>query len=159
MHTILVLQNPTVLPQWAQSEGEEEAMKEDKVGSVQEKSLFVGSAGAAKSSPLQSPLCFGEFWAGPCRAEPGSQESSDLLSAMASSRSSCSCWVSLASRSFSSRSLSRFAHSIMSSSVGYCSNTQTHTAHVSRAWNKTRVEQRQNHSNKVNWFSLFSTEC
>src|SRR4029434_10741656 len=49
---------------------------------------------------------------------------------MASSRSSCSCCVSRAKRSFSSRSLSRFAHSIMSSSVGYCSphnHTHTHT--------------------------------
>lgn len=64
----------------------------------------------------------------PCRAgERASQESSDLLSAMASSRSSCSCWVSLASRSFSSRSLSRFAHSIMSSSVGYCTMNTEHT--------------------------------
>lgn len=40
--TILVLQKPAVLPQWAQSEGEEEAMKDDKAGSGQEKSLFVG---------------------------------------------------------------------------------------------------------------------
>lgn len=71
---------------------------------------------------------------------PGAQESSDLLSAMASSRSSCSCWVSLASRSFSSRSLSRFAHSIMSSSVGYCSNTEnTHKSHK-RGKERTRAK-------------------
>lgn len=44
---------------------------------------------------------------------------SDLLSAIASSKSSCSCCFNLASRSFSSLSLSLFAHSIMSSSVGY----------------------------------------
>lgn len=80
------------------------------------------------------PCCFGAFFfGGPGQAvqrQPGwgeqpPQESSDLLRAMASSRSSCSCWVSLASRSFSSRSLSRFAHSIMSSSVGYCSMKQS----------------------------------
>lgn len=56
------------------------------------------------------------------------QDSSDLLRAIASSRSSCSCWVRRATRSLSSLSLSRFAHSIMSSSVGYCStHTYTHT--------------------------------
>lgn len=99
------------------------------MGLVQEKSLVVGAPGAAESV-LYGPHC-ALVSSEPCGAEPGSQESSDLLSAMASSRSSCSCWVSLASRSFSSRSLSRFAHSIMSSSVGYCPNTQTHT-HITR---------------------------
>lgn len=155
-HTILVLQKPTFLPQWAQSEGEEEAMKGEKVGLVQEKSLFVGSGGTAESvlHGPHSALVSSE----PCGAQRGSQESSDLLSAMASSRSSCSCWVSLASRSFSSRSLSRFAHSIMSSSVGYCPNTQTHITHFrSVARNKSGTK---THLNPVNCFSVtFPTGC
>lgn len=66
------------------------------------------------------------------------QENSDLLRAMASSRSSCSCCACLAKRTFSSRSLSLVAHSIMSSSVGYCCftphrNTQKHTHRHSTA--------------------------
>ena len=141
----------------------------------------MGSAGAAESvlySPHFALVLSGLGQAVLCRAEPGQwrrrrtrgsrvkrkgeerapQESSDLLSAMASSRSSCSCWVSLASRSFSSRSLSRFAHSIMSSSVGYCSMntenthtyTQTHTHKGGEGKSKTNAkkcggERRQTH--------------
>lgn len=132
MHAILVLQKPTVLPQRAQSQGGEEATR-GREGGFSPGGGLCGLSGCCRISPSPSPLCFGEF-----SGFSGSQESSDLLRAMASSRSSCSCWVSLASRSFSSRSLSRFAHSIMSSSVGYCSNTQTHTSHVSGARRGTK---------------------
>lgn len=112
--------------QWTQPEekGDERLrwVYSKKVSSWGESVLYSPHVALVLSGLGQAVLCR----AVPSRAgERASQESSDLLSAMASSRSSCSCWVSLASRSFSSRSLSRFAHSIMSSSVGYCTmNTE-----------------------------------
>lgn len=86
------------------------------------------------------------------------QESSDLLRAMASSRSSCSCWVSLASRSFSSRSLSRFAHSIISSSVGYYSvNTDNTHTHTQREGKQTQMQRKETNMYVVKKFLKMKT--